>query len=531
MRIFDTAGLRPTDKLTANEASWIYNGLDCAVTLEVRNVLREHLAGEPENVRETYDTAMRKFAPINYMSIKGLLVNESARQYAIKRYKQDLAILNSRFDAICQETLDYTINWRSPMQLRILFYDVFQVKKVRKRNAKGEFAPTVNADALERFCQYLYVQVFARYILAMRDLGKKISFLETEVDPDGRMRTQLNIAGTDTGRLSSRFSVFGSGSNLQNVEDRLRAVFVPEPGMVFVNIDLEQADARNVGARIYNIFYDSHGPEEAGRFLDACESGDLHTTVCKMVWPNLGWTGDLKTDKEIAEQPYYRDHSFRDMSKKLGHGSNYFGTPPTMAMHAKVEVPVIEKFQRAYFEAFPLIGNYDKVLDREDWHSWVYEQLRTVGSLTNLFGRRRIFFDRYKELNTLRAAIAYDPQSNTGEELDRGWINLWHNMPEADLRLPVHDSILLQLPYEQLHTLLPRALELLKVEITLAGGRKFHVPLEAAVGWNWAKSRFNKKTGLWENPTGLRKWTGNEERQPPRTGRTSISTFLGGRLR
>jgi len=531
MRIFDTSGLRPTDKLSANEASWIYNGLDCCVTLEVRDKLREQIETELPEVQQTYATAMEKLAPTNYMNIRGLLVNEPARQYAIREYSRDLMILQDRFNTLMTETVGYTINWRSPLQLRSLFYDTFRLRPVRKRNAKGEFAPTVNADALEKFCEYLYPQVYARYILAMRDLGKKISFLETEVDPDGRMRTSLNIAGTDTGRFSSKFSAFGSGSNLQNVEDRLRAVFKADPGKVFVNVDLEQADARNVGARIYQIFYDEFGPEIAGRYLDACESGDLHTQVTRMVWPNLGWTGNLKEDKEIAEQPFYREHSYRDMSKKLGHGTNYFGTPPTMARHAKVEVYIIEAFQRKYFEAFPLIGNYDKRLDQRDWHSWVQQQLREVGSLTNLFGRRRIFFDRYQDQNTLRAAIAYDPQSNTGEELDRGWLNLWRNMPEAELLLPVHDSILFQLPYEGLEELLPRALDLLKVTIELKGGRKFSVPLEAAVGWNWAKSRLNKKTGLWENVYGLRKWTGKEDREPPAEGRSRFSAVMGRRLR
>jgi len=528
MRIFDTSGLRPTDKHTADEASWIYNGLDCCVTLEVRDKLRDQIAAEPENVRETYRVAMEKLAPVNYMNLRGLLVDESARRYAIDHYRKDLGVLWRRFDRLMEETLGYTINWRSHVQLKALFYDTFQLKKVRKRNSKGEFAPTVNADALERFCDYLYPQVYARYILALRVLGKKISFLETEVDPDGRMRTSLNIAGTDTGRFSSKFSAFGSGSNLQNVEDRLRGVFKADPGMIFVNVDLEQADARNVGARIYEAFYDSHGPEEAGRFLDACESGDLHTTVTRMVWPDLGWGDDPKENRAIADQIFYRDHSYRDMSKKLGHGTNYYGTPRTMAMHAKVETYIIEAFQRKYFNAFPLIGNYDHDLEKDDWHGWVYRQLRDVGSITNLFGRRRIFFDRYKELTTLRAAIAYDPQSNTGEELDRGWLQLWRGMPEAQLLLPVHDSILFQLPYDGLNELLPRALDLLKVTITLKGGRQFHVPLEAAVGWNWAKSRFNKKTGLWENAYGLRKWTGQEERQPPkRSGPVRFASFMG----
>lgn len=460
---------------------------------------------------------MRKIPPVLYMNISGIAVDEYTRQSVLNTYRKELRSLQSAFDEICEAVLGFRVNWKSHVQLKHLFYSTFGLKPVRKRNAKGQFVPTVNADALERFTLYLYPQIFARYILELRDLGKKISFLETEIDDDGRIRTSLNIAGTDTGRMSSRFSVFGTGTNLQNVENQLRRPMVPDPGHVFVNVDLEQADARNVGARIWNIFYESHGPEAAGRYLDACESGDLHTTVCAMAWKELDWPSpwDLTRAREIAEQIAYKTHTYRDMSKKLGHGTNYFGEPRTMAKHAKTDQAIIEQFQARYFNAFPLIGNRQHDLSKNDWHGWVQRQLIETGELTNLFGRRRYFFGRPKDPRTLRAAIAYDPQSNTGEELDRGWLQLWDGMPEARLSIPVHDSILFQLPFEGLSELLPRALSLLRVEIELAGGRLFSVPLEAKVGWNWADSKKNKKTGLWENEYGLRKWTGKEDRYPP----------------
>jgi DNA polymerase I-like protein with 3'-5' exonuclease and polymerase domains len=526
MRIYNTGALTQNSGLSADETSWIYNGLDCCVTYEVRDKLRADLAAEPLNVQETYETAMRKLAPVLYMNIRGLKVNQGARKYAIDRYRHDLLFLESRFNQIMNEVFGWTINWRSPVQLKQFFYSTLGLKPVRKRNSRGEMAPTVNAEALERFQVYLYPSVFANYILTMRETGKKISFLETDIDDDGYMRTSLNIAGTDTGRFSSRFSAFGTGSNLQNVEDRMRRVLIPDDGKVFVEVDLEQADARNVGALIYSIFYNEDS--RAADYLDACESGDLHTRVCSMAWKKLDWPDpwDPVLARQIADQIVYREDTYRDLSKKLGHGTNYYGLPPTMAMHTKTEVYIINEFQRAYFNAFPLIGNFDKDLSRNDWHGWVYRQLRDVGSLTTPFGRRRTFFDRYKDPATLRKAIAHSPQSMTGEELDRGWLNLWDNMREAELKMPVHDSILFQLPFEGLHELLPRALKLLPVEIILPGGRKFSVPLEAKVGWNWGKATKDKKTGLWENEYGLQKWTGREDRLPP-PKRVGIKQFLG----
>jgi hypothetical protein len=100
-----------------------------------------------------------------------------------------------------------------------------------------------------------------RHLYLLREHGKKISFLNTAVDGDGRLRTSFSIAGTTTGRLASSFSEFGTGTNLQNVENRLRAIFIADPGYKFGNIDLEQSDARAVGAIHWNLFRDS-------RYLD-----------------------------------------------------------------------------------------------------------------------------------------------------------------------------------------------------------------------------------------------------------------------
>jgi len=75
---------------------------------------------------------------------------------------------------------------------------------------------------------YLIARPIVGHIKAMRDLGKKVSVLKTEIDPDGRIRTSYNIGGTTTGRLSSSFSEFGTGTNLQNIEESLRSVFIAD---------------------------------------------------------------------------------------------------------------------------------------------------------------------------------------------------------------------------------------------------------------------------------------------------------------
>ena len=498
MRIIDTSTLSESVALNPDDASWIYNGLDCAVTYEIRDVLRAQLATSPENVQLTYANTLDKQAPVMEMSMRGIRMDEPKRLHSIRSFEADLAKLEQDFNRIMLEAFEMSINWRSPTQLKHLFYEIMNFKPVRSRNAAGEYTPTMNRAALEKLSENPLAEPLCLYILAMRDVGKSIGFLNSEIDPDGAMRCSYNLAGTNTGRLASRMNEFGTGTNLQNVSRKLRFPFIPRKHKILVNVDLEQADARNVAARIHNIFLDKHGPT-ASTYLDACESGDLHTTVCRMAFTELGWPEDKTEWRAVADEEAYRGLTYRDMAKKLGHGTNYYGQPKTMAGHTKTDVRVIEDFQRAYFGAFPLIPA---------WHLWVREQLETVGSLNNLFGRRRFFFNRLAEPATLREAIAYDPQSSTAEEIDRAYQILWREFPQCDLLAQVHDSILFELDYDLVNILLPTILPRLRAPLTLANNRPFYVPLEAKTGFNWGDADQ-------QNPWGLMKFKGSEKREPP----------------
>jgi len=536
---FNTANLteKTMGQLTPNEAAWVYNGLDVCVTAEIYNVLNAQIAEDAECVQTTYANALSKMAPILEMSMRGTYIDETARITTLKSLKEDRKKLDYSLQYILREAFDTSLNFRSPAQLKTLFYGILQLKEVKKRNQKGQYTATTNSDALESFAPHLHARLLANLVLALRDVDKQISFLETELDPDNRIRCNYNIAGTNTGRLSSSMNDFGSGTNLQNVNRKLRFPFSADEGKYLVNIDLEQADGRNVGAICWNLFYDMTreevtelnderdkngeliewagpiGPELAGKYLDACEDGDLHTTVCKMVWPDdlkgEPWPDDETTWKKFCDGIIaHGQDSFRQLSKKGGHGTNYFGTPRTMAKHLHMSTAIIQSFQEGYFGTFPAI---------ELWHKWVINQVKEFGSLTTQFGRRRMFFGRGKDASTHRKAIAYEPQSMTGEQIDRGLTQVWRKYPEVELLNQVHDSILFQVPFNRAAELIPKILETMAVTLTLKGGRKFTVPLDAAGGWNWG---YVDKEG--NNPWGLKKWSGSESREKPRKIRRSF---------
>lgn len=492
--IINTADLTAQSHLTEDESLWIYNGLDCCVTEEVRQNLSPMLDNA---ATRTYEFSKSLQAPVIEMAMRGLLVNQNKKHKVLKEMREKLTRLQEQFDALLREGVGIEpINWRSPVQLNNLLYDVMGLPEQKKRNTKGVYARYTGREAIETLSGYYIAEPICNHLLALRDLGKSIGFLETGIDSDGRMRTNLNIAGTNTGRFASSISDFGTGTNLQNVTASLRSVFVADPGMKFANLDLEQADSRNVGALCWNEFVHSHGEKWAGAYLDLCESGDLHTNVCKMASPGLGW-GDGRTDREIADQKAYRHKTYRDNAKVLGHGSNYLGTPPTMAKHSKLPKHLVEEFQKNYFSALPCIPA---------WHRSVFNELETSNSLTTPFGRRRFFFGRPKEAATRREAVAFQPQSMTADEINTGILALWQSH-RVQLLVQVHDSILFQFPEELENEVVPWALETLRTHLLLVNDRDFVVPTEAMTGWNWGYHDKDK------NPDGLKKWKGGDARR------------------
>lgn len=512
MKIIQTGDLSPEviEHISQTEKHWIYNGLDAAVTLEVLNAV---LPLADDATLHTYDLSRALQGPILEMNMRGVLVDQNERAKTIAGFEADIKRLETQLRRITEEGIGFgfsidrktgQLGWRSPAQTAELLYNVMGLPPVRKRNSNGIFAPTVDREALEKLSDYYIAQPVISHLLALRDLGKKAGVLRTDIDSDGRMRTSYNIAGTTTGRLSSSLSDFGSGTNLQNIEQRLRRVFVADSGMKFANIDLEQADSRNVGAICWNLFND-------GRYLDACESGDLHTSVCRMAWQGLPWGNDPSVYRAVADMPFYRQHSYRHMAKVLGHGTNYVGTPHTMAKHTKVEQTIIKEFQAKYFAAFPAIPR---------WHGWVAGQLLSARNITTVFGRRRYFFGRPDDASTVREAVAHMGQSMTADELSLGLLEVFR-LNLVQLLLQVHDSILIQYPEEREDEILPRVMKAIQVRTVLNHGREFVVPADCKVGWNWADQETDKNGNEW-NPDGLRKYRGHDAR-----ARTSIpSTSL-----
>lgn len=482
MKIIHTETDDPIN-LTQFERDMVYNGLDCCVTHDVFAALHPQL---DEHTETTYAFSKALQGPTLEMRLRGVLVDQHRKAEVIESYFETMERVESQLERIVLDGVGMpTFNWRSNADLQRLFYDELGIPPIRKSGR-----PTTDRAAREKLEIYQVAAQIVAHLNVLADIGKKVSVLRGEIDDDGRIRTSYNIAGTTTGRFSSSFSEFGTGGNLQNVEEALRSIFISDPGMKFAKFDAKSGESFCVGAKEWNLFNDS-------KYLDACESGDPHTAVARICWPNLPWTGDLGIDKDRAEQPFYRHYSYRFMCKKLGHGSNYGGKPQTLSDQTKLPVNVVSDFQPKYFRAFPA---------HQQWQAWTDDTLRRQGYLISLTGRKRWFFGRRNDPKTLRDAIAFDPQGSLADIVNTAMLNIWRK-GIAIISMHDHDALTFMYPERDEDTIIPILQANLIVPIQLERGRVLRIPYDAKVGWN--KANFDKD----KNPDGLQDYIGHDERK------------------
>ena len=468
-----------SEYLSPDETLWLYNGLDSCVTKEVFDQI-EPLLDPISSPIYTFERELQ--APLFEMMLRGLKIDHAARAELQRETIEKLDRLRLILDRYAKAIWKQPLNPNSPKQLFSFFYDTMKLPPIYIFD-KGKRRLSANREALEQLKAYFSARPIILCILAIRDQQKFLQILSKGIDSDGRIRTSYNIAGTSTGRLSSSTNAFGTGDNLQNWTVRARRIIEADEGQKLAYIDLKSAES-------YAVAFCSG--DEA--YINACTSGDVHTFVAKLTWPDLPWTGDLIKDKALAEQPFYRHFTRRFLSKAGGHGSNYYGKPWTLAKHMKAELHLVQAFQLAYFLAFPVIP---------EWHKRVAFQLQTKGYITTAFGRRRYFLGRRWEDETLREAIAYEPQSLVADLLDQALLRLWH----AQICTPlaqVHDAILIQYPEEKEAEIIPQALELITSRLDI-NGRSMTIPCEAEIGWNWGK--YSSK-----NLNGIKAWRGHDDR-------------------
>lgn len=523
--------LKDAQFLEGQQRDWAYNALDCIATREIHDVLWERMRPE---YRRAHDFYMAMQGPALDMTCRGIAVNPIAHKRlentlrtecdAIQRELRKHPMITSVWDVYEKETgfcdkstrKDMKHVWAkgeedtvhrkctccgasrmkirpfmptSDADLKRLLYDHFKMAPIYDREGKV----TASKDARERLknnIKYAKYHDIIERINKFADLKKQTEFLAFRVSNKGRYHASFNVGVTTTHRWSSNKDPYGRGANAQNITERHRFIFEPDPGYVLVYADLKQAES--------NIIAHEAGDEG---YIDAHRYGDTHTYVTRLMYHGglngEAWPNDQTLHKRFASErnPPWDDrpgHDYRFQSKAIQHGSNLGLTPFGMAIQKHMPVKVCEDGQMRYFKAFPGIRQYQ---------NYIKDRVTQGLPITSAFGMSFQLFGRPSDSGTYKQGLALRPQSTVGHIISVGLYRIWTQLPEVQLLAQVHDAVLLQVPTGR-PDLIDKVLELMSVPVPIVGMdgklRTTIIETEAAVGGNWGHHSKSNVDGLQE---------------------------------
>ena len=450
------------------EKRWAYCCKDCCATFEIKEALDK--LGAALGLTKQIDEEMSYFPIFFDMGLRGVRQTKEGRTAAGKELRPQI---KERMKAI-EFIFDHPVNVKSNKQMKALFYGDLGIPPITHRKTHE---PTLAADALEKIAQREPVLRYPIMLIEqIRSMGVYDStFIRATLDDDSRLRTSYNLAGTDTLRLSSSKTPFGTGANLQNLPkgsqikiaklvkengklsvDEIASGLGMEVGVVEDNVDdlLDKAVLTKVGRneKGYDVVSALFVLPNIRSFFLADEGyGWLEPDLDRADAQIVAWEADDPILKEIFRKGLdlhtenikamgLRDsstHSARDLAKKGIHSVDYKVGARTLASHLGITVREAEDFIARWFSIHPSIPA---------WHrrtaTRLGEKKLENRYVESAFGFRRYYFDRPEA--SLTKALAWVPQHTVAIAINRGIRNLYHSTLPIQLLLQVHDSAPLQ---------------------------------------------------------------------------------------
>lgn len=435
-----------------DEIYWKYNCMDAAVTFEIAERLEREM--KEFGVLDFYYKFVHPLIPILLETqMDGVKINHTIRQEAYDSYLRETEVLEEKLNG----AIGRIVNVQSPKQLAELLYkDLGFPTKYKRGTAKVTTDELAIAELAAKYSSPVF-----DLILKIRQNRKLLgTYLSDKGGEDGRIRCSYVIGGTETGRLSSRKSVFGTGMNLQNIPPGVcRRMFIPDnEDTVFIESDLSQAEARIVA-------YEA----EEGRMIEVFESGgDIHQLTADSLPAGFKPTGSAY---ENIPNPV------RLFAKKHVHAFNYGEGVMMFAKRARIQKSLATAIRNGYL---------DKFFNIKAWQLRIQSELNRSRTMTTAMGRRRTFFGMWGDA-LFRSAYAFKPQATVADLLNLALIRFMGSVPKGKQwknRLQVHDSFVTQCSRSEVEECIEMIRKAFDITIRI-NGRDVRIPVEFKVGNNW----------------------------------------------
>lgn len=442
------------------------------------------------------------------MEMRGVEIREDFAKELSEDFNKEMVEVEAKCDAYVEQFKQYIldhnnlmrltkgtckINYSSPQQVAALFYDIFKLRSVSRKEPRGtgdkiiqKFLSTAKKKDTKKSREFAeFLENYQRFKEIKKLLGTYVDKIPQVKEPKiNAVYTTYNQYGAKTGRFSSSDTV--SKINLQNIpskEKRIRKIFKARDGYKLVGGDFSQIEPRVLA------------------FLSGDESMINAYKEGKDLYAIMG--------SQVYQLPYEDCREFYPDGTVNAEGKHRRTTMKSVLlgiMYERGATAIGEQFNKSAEWAQQLIDNFYKSFPKINQYRLKIENMaETYGYVTTITGRKRRLPDmqledkddyRYQEAH--RQSLNSVIQGSSADIMKLSMIAIyndpWYKALDCHMIITVHDELIMEVPEDHIK----EGAELLVGTMKRVGHSLIDLPMsvDAEVNDYWYGENLAEKYGV-----------------------------------
>lgn len=442
------------------------------------------------------------------MEMRGVEIREDFAKELSEDFNKELVEVEAKCDVYVEQFKQYIldhnnlmrltkgtckINYSSPQQVAALFYDIFKLRSVSRKEPRGtgdkiiqKFLSTAKKKDTKKSREFAeFLENYQRFKEIKKLLGTYVDKIPQVKEPKiNAVYTTYNQYGAKTGRFSSSDTV--SKINLQNIpskEKRIRKIFKARDGYKLVGGDFSQIEPRVLA------------------FLSGDESMINAYKEGKDLYAIMG--------SQVYQLPYEDCREFYPDGTVNAEGKHRRTTMKSVLlgiMYERGATAIGEQFNKSAEWAQQLIDNFYKSFPKINQYRLKIENMaETYGYVTTITGRKRRLPDmqledkddyRYQEAH--RQSLNSVIQGSSADIMKLSMIAIYNDPRykalDCHMIITVHDELIMEVPEDHIK----EGAELLVGTMKRVGHSLIDLPMsvDAEVNDYWYGENLAEKYGV-----------------------------------
>lgn len=442
------------------------------------------------------------------MEMRGVEIREDFAKELSEDFNKEMVEVEAKCDAYVEQFKQYIldhnnlmrltkgtckINYSSPQQVAALFYDIFKLRSVSRKEPRGtgdkiiqKFLSTAKKKDTKKSREFAeFLENYQRFKEIKKLLGTYVDKIPQVKEPKiNAVYTTYNQYGAKTGRFSSSDTV--SKINLQNIpskEKRIRKIFKARDGYKLVGGDFSQIEPRVLA------------------FLSGDESMINAYKEGKDLYAIMG--------SQVYQLPYEDCREFYPDGTVNAEGKHRRTTMKSVLlgiMYERGATAIGEQFNKSAEWAQQLIDNFYKSFPKINQYRLKIENMaETYGYVTTITGRKRRLPDmqledkddyRYQEAH--RQSLNSVIQGSSADIMKLSMIAIYNDPRykalDCHMIITVHDELIMEVPEDHIK----EGAELLVGTMKRVGHSLIDLPMsvDAEVNDYWYGDNLAEKYGV-----------------------------------